>query len=74
MVKRKSRPEYQGLFAKVGGEYFYDRVDSPFSGDPPREKISWKITPNPWRFESNRAHHRGWFQFKLEWRLDVDPL
>jgi len=28
------------LFAKVGGEYFYDRIDSPFSGDhETRKKI-----------------------------------
>jgi phosphomannomutase len=26
------------LFAKVGGEYFYDRIDSPFSGDPEERK------------------------------------
>jgi len=34
------------LFAKVGGEYFYDRVDSPFSGDPEaRKKIIMDNNP-----------------------------
>jgi phosphomannomutase len=36
MVKTGKKPTelLKDLFAKVGGEYFYDRVDSPFSGDP----------------------------------------
>jgi phosphomannomutase len=36
MVKTGKKPTelLADLFAKVGGEYFYDRVDSPFSGDP----------------------------------------
>lgn len=35
MVKTGKKPTelLKDLFAKVGGEYFYDRVDSPFSGD-----------------------------------------
>jgi phosphomannomutase len=35
MVKTGKKPTelLKDLFAKVGGEYFYDRIDSPFSGD-----------------------------------------
>ncbi|HNO93362.1 MAG TPA: phosphoglucomutase/phosphomannomutase family protein, partial [Anaerolineales bacterium] len=35
MVKTGKKPTQllKDLFAKVGGEYYYDRVDSPFSGD-----------------------------------------
>jgi len=35
MVKTGRKPTelLKDLFAKVGGEYFYDRVDSPFTGD-----------------------------------------
>ena len=35
MVKTGKKPTelLKDLFSKVGGEYFYDRVDSPFSGD-----------------------------------------
>ncbi|MBV6394848.1 MAG: Phosphoglucomutase [Anaerolineales bacterium] len=35
MVKAGKKPTelLKDLFAKVGGEYFYDRVDSPFTGD-----------------------------------------
>jgi alpha-D-glucose phosphate-specific phosphoglucomutase len=35
MVKTGKKPTelLKDLFAKVGGEYYYDRVDSPFSGD-----------------------------------------
>ncbi len=42
MVKTGKKPTelLKDLFAKVGGEFFYDRVDSPFSGDrATREKI-----------------------------------
>lgn len=40
MVKTGKKPTelLKDLFAKVGGEYFYDRVDSPFSGDPDARK------------------------------------
>ncbi len=40
MVKTGKKPTelLKDLFAKVGGEYFYDRVDSPFSGDPEARK------------------------------------
>jgi len=42
MVKTGKKPTQllQELFRQVGGEYYYDRVDSPFSGDrEAREKI-----------------------------------
>ncbi len=42
MVKTGKKPTelLKDLFAKVGGEYFYDRVDSPFTGDrAAREKM-----------------------------------
>ncbi len=42
MVKTGKKPTelLKDLFAKVGGEYFYDRVDSAFSGDrAAREKM-----------------------------------
>jgi phosphomannomutase len=42
MVRTGKKPTelLNDLFAKVGGEYFYDRVDSPFKGDrAAREKI-----------------------------------
>lgn len=42
MVKTGKKPTelLKDLFEKVGGEYFYDRIDSPFTGDRAvREKI-----------------------------------
>ncbi len=48
MVKTGKKPTelLKDLFAKVGGEYFYDRVDSPFSGDrAAREKIILDAKP-----------------------------
>ena len=40
MVKTGKKPTelLKDLFAKVGGEYYYDRVDSPFSGDAEARK------------------------------------
>jgi phosphomannomutase len=40
MVKTGKKPTelLKDLFTKVGGEYFYDRVDSPFTGDPEARK------------------------------------
>jgi alpha-D-glucose phosphate-specific phosphoglucomutase len=40
MVKTGKKPTelLKDLFAKVGGEYYYDRVDSPFTGDPEARK------------------------------------
>jgi len=48
MVKTGKKPTelLKDLFAKVGGEYFYDRVDSPFSGDQAtRRKIIMDNNP-----------------------------
>ncbi len=48
MVKTGRKPTelLKDLFAKVGGEYFYDRVDSPFSGDrAAREKMILDAEP-----------------------------
>jgi phosphomannomutase len=48
MVKTGKKPTelLKDLFAKVGGEYFYDRVDSPFSGDhATRRKIIMDNNP-----------------------------
>jgi len=48
MVKTGKKPTelLKDLFAKVGGEYFYDRVDSPFSGDhAARKKIIMDNNP-----------------------------
>jgi phosphomannomutase len=48
MVKtgKKLTELLKDLFAKVGGEYFYDRVDSPFSGDhAARKKIIMDNNP-----------------------------
>ena len=51
MVKTGKKPTelLKDLFAKVGGEYFYDRVDSPFSGDheATASKSSATTTPRP---------------------------
>jgi alpha-D-glucose phosphate-specific phosphoglucomutase len=48
MVKTGKKPTalLKDLFAKVGGEYFYDRVDSPFTGDhATRKKIIMDNNP-----------------------------
>ncbi len=48
MVKTGKKPTelLKDLFAKVSGEYFYDRVDSPFSGDhATRKKIIMDNNP-----------------------------
>jgi phosphomannomutase len=48
MVKTGKKPTelLKDLFAKVGGEYFYDRVDSAFSGDrSAREKMILDAKP-----------------------------
>jgi len=48
MVKTGKKPTelLKDLFAKVGGEYFYDRVDSPFTGDhETRKKIIMDNNP-----------------------------
>ncbi len=48
MVKTGKKPTelLKDLFDKVGGEYFYDRVDSPFKGDrATREQIILNANP-----------------------------
>ncbi|MCZ2126873.1 MAG: phosphoglucomutase/phosphomannomutase family protein [Anaerolineales bacterium] len=48
MVKTGKKPTelLKDLFEKVGGEYFYDRVDSPFTGDhETRKKIIMDNNP-----------------------------
>ncbi|MFZ5855275.1 MAG: phosphoglucomutase/phosphomannomutase family protein [Chloroflexota bacterium] len=48
MVKTGKKPTelLKDLFAKVGGEYFYDRIDSAFSGDrAAREKMILDAKP-----------------------------
>jgi phosphomannomutase len=48
MVKTGKKPTelLQLLFEKVGGEFFYDRIDSPFSGDrAAREQIILNANP-----------------------------
>jgi alpha-D-glucose phosphate-specific phosphoglucomutase len=48
MVKTGKKPTQllQDLFAKVGGEYYYDRIDSPFKGDRKnREQIILDAKP-----------------------------
>jgi alpha-D-glucose phosphate-specific phosphoglucomutase len=48
MVKTGKKPTelLKDLFAKVGGEYYYDRVDSPFTGDhESRKKIIMDHNP-----------------------------
>jgi alpha-D-glucose phosphate-specific phosphoglucomutase len=48
MVRTGKKPTQllKDLFAKVGGEYFYDRVDSPFTGDrASREKMILDAKP-----------------------------
>ena len=78
MVQTGKKPTelLQMLFDKVG-EHYYDRVDTPFSGDrKSREQIILNAEPeNPWWFESHRARHRGWLpvQARRRW-LAADPL
>jgi alpha-D-glucose phosphate-specific phosphoglucomutase len=48
MVRTGKKPTQllSDLFAKVGGEYFYDRIDSPFKGDrKKREQIILDANP-----------------------------
>jgi phosphomannomutase len=48
MVRTGKKPTelLKMLFEKVGGEYFYDRVDTPFSGDrATREKMILDAKP-----------------------------
>jgi phosphomannomutase len=70
MVKLKKKPTelLKILFDKVGGEYFYDRVDSPFSGDPEARKKIIKDN-NPKTLGGLKVTELvtvDGFQFKLE--------
>ncbi|MCL4528045.1 MAG: hypothetical protein M1282_01365 [Chloroflexi bacterium] len=56
------------LLAKVGGEYFYDRVDSPFSGDH-RARADIILKANPKTLGGLKVTELitvDGFQFKLE--------
>jgi alpha-D-glucose phosphate-specific phosphoglucomutase len=70
MVKTAKKPTQllTDLFAKVGGEYFYDRVDSPFTGDRAvREKMI--LDNNPKTLGGLKVTELvtvDGFQFKLE--------
>jgi phosphomannomutase len=70
MVKLKKKPTelLKILFEKVGGEYFYDRVDSPFSGDPEaRKKIIMDNYPKTLGgLKVTELVTVDGFQFKLE--------
>ena len=70
MVKLKKKPTelLKILFAKVGGEYFYDRVDSPFSGDrEARKKIILDAKPKTLGgLKVTELVTVDGFQFKLE--------
>jgi phosphomannomutase len=70
MVKLKKKPTelLKILFEKVGGEYFYDRVDSPFSGDrATREKIIMDNYPKTLGgLKVTELVTVDGFQFKLE--------
>ncbi|MCJ7432357.1 MAG: phosphoglucomutase/phosphomannomutase family protein [Anaerolineales bacterium] len=70
MVKLKKKPTelLKILFDKVGGEYFYDRVDSPFSGDRvAREKTILNAKPKTLGgLKVTELVTIDGFQFKLE--------
>jgi phosphomannomutase len=70
MVKLKKKPTelLKILFEKVGGEYFYDRVDSPFSGDrATREKTILDAKPKTLGgLKVTELITVDGFQFKLE--------
>jgi phosphomannomutase len=70
MVKTGKKPTelLKDLFAKVGGEYFYDRVDSPFSGDQAtRKKIILDAKPKTLGgLKVTELITIDGFQFKLE--------
>jgi alpha-D-glucose phosphate-specific phosphoglucomutase len=70
MVKTGKKPTelLKDLFAKVGGEYFYDRVDSPFSGDhESRKKIIMDNNPKTLGgLKVTELVTVDGFQFKLE--------
>ena len=70
MVKTSKKPTelLKILFDKVGGEYFYDRVDSPFSGDH-RTRADIILKANPKTLGGLKVTELitvDGFQFKLE--------
>ena len=70
MVKTGKKPTelLKILFDKVGGEYFYDRVDSPFSGDH-RTRADIILKANPKTLGGLKVTELitvDGFQFKLE--------
>jgi phosphomannomutase len=70
MVRTGKKPTelLQMLFDKLGGEYFYDRVDRPFSGDrADREKLIRDAKPeNIGGLKVRELVTVDGFQFKLE--------
>jgi phosphomannomutase len=70
MVRLKKKPTelLKILFDKVGGEYFYDRIDSPFSGDrQDREALILKANPQTiGGLKVTGLVTLDGFQFKLE--------
>lgn len=70
MVKTGKKPTelLKDLFEKVGGEYYYDRVDSPFTGDrEAREKIIMDNYPKTLGgLKVTELITVDGFQFKLE--------
>ena len=70
MVRTGKKPTelLKVLFEKVGGEYFYDRVDSPFSGDrAAREKMILDAQPTTLGgLKVTELVTVDGFQFKLE--------
>lgn len=70
MVKTGKKPTelLQLLFQKVGGEFFYDRVDSPFKGDR-RDKEAMVLNANPATIGGLKVKELitvDGFQFRLE--------
>lgn len=70
MVKTGKKPTelLKDLFAKVGGEYFYDRIDSPFTGDHETRK-KMILDANPQTLGGLKVTGLvtvDGFQFKLE--------
>jgi alpha-D-glucose phosphate-specific phosphoglucomutase len=70
MVRTGKKPTelLKALFDKVGGEHFYDRIDTPFKGDK-QEKIDRILAANPQTIGGLKVKELvtvDGFQFKLE--------
>jgi len=70
MVRTGKKPTelLELLFDKVGGEHFYDRIDTPFKGDK-QEKIDRILSANPQTIGGLKVTELvtvDGFQFKLE--------